>query len=91
MEELDPLDAELFEKALFMLKGLAELGVLLQVEKELPALVRAVFGGMATSSEKDMEKWQKAEARLQDALTVFARAARSTYQGGSLLKMLFGD
>ena len=28
-----------------------------------------------------MAQWQKAEARLQDALTEFARAARSSYQG----------
>ena len=82
MEELDPLDAELFEKTLFLLKGLPELGVLLQVEKELPALVRAVFGEHGDLFRKeDMAQWQKAEARLQDALTEFARAARSTYQG----------
>ena len=82
MEELDPLDAELFEKTLFMLKGLPELGVLLQVEKELPALVRAVFGEYGDLfREEDMARWQKAEARLQEALTEFARAARSTYQG----------
>jgi hypothetical protein len=82
MEELDPLDAELFEKTLFLLKGLPELGLLLQVEKELPALVRAVFGehGDLFRAE-DMAQWQKAEARLQDALTDFARAARSSYQG----------
>lgn len=82
MEELDPLDAELFEKTLFLLKGLPELGVLLQVEKELPALVRAVFGEHGDLfREEDMAKWQKAETRLQEALTEFARAARSTYQG----------
>lgn len=82
MEELDPLDAELFEKTLFLLKGLPELGVLLQVEKELPALVRAVFGEHGDLfREEDMAQWQKAEARLQDALADFARAARSTYQG----------
>ncbi|WP_206677662.1 Eco57I restriction-modification methylase domain-containing protein [Tabrizicola fusiformis] len=82
MEELDPLDAELFEQTLFMLKGLPELGVLLQVEKELPALVRAVFGehGDLFRAE-DMAQWQKAEARLREALTDYARAARSTYQG----------
>lgn len=82
MEELDPLDAKLFEKTLFLLKGLPELGVLLQVEKELPALVRAVFGehGDLFRAE-DLAQWQKAEARLQDALTEFARAARSNYQG----------
>lgn len=82
MEELDPLDAELFEKTLFLLKGLPELGVLLQVEKELPALVREVFGEHgALFREEDMAQWQKAETRLQEALTEFARAARSTYQG----------
>ena len=82
MKELDPLDAELFEKTLFLLKGLPELGVLLQVEKELPALVRTVFGEHGDLfREEDMAQWQKAETRLQDALTEFARAARSTYQG----------
>ncbi|MDC1249320.1 BREX-1 system adenine-specific DNA-methyltransferase PglX, partial [Planktomarina sp.] len=82
MEELDPLDAELFEKTLFLLKGLPELGVLLQVEKELPALVRAVFGEHGDLfREEDMAQWQKAEMRLREALTEFARAARSTYQG----------
>lgn len=82
MEELDPLDAVLFEKTLFLLKGLPELGVLLQVEKELPALVRAVFGEHGDLFRKeDMAQWLNAEARLQEALTEFARAARSTYQG----------
>jgi hypothetical protein len=82
MEELDPLDAELFEQTLFLLKGLPELGVLLQVEKELPALVRAVFGEHGDLfREEDMAQWRKAETRLQEALHEFARAARSTYQG----------
>ncbi|MEN3951267.1 SAM-dependent methyltransferase [Iodidimonas sp. SYSU 1G8] len=82
MEELDPLDAELFEKTLFVLKGLPELGVLLQVERELPALVRAVFGEHGDLfREEDVAQWRKAEVRLRDALTEFARAARSTYQG----------
>ncbi|TIL20466.1 MAG: SAM-dependent methyltransferase [Mesorhizobium sp.] len=82
MGELDPLDAELFEQTLFLLKGLPELGVLLQVEKELPALIRKVFGehGDLFRAE-DMAQWQKAEARLGEALTDYARAARSTYQG----------
>jgi len=82
MEELDPLDAELFEKTLFLLKGLPELGVLLQVEKELPALVRAVFGEHGALFRKDdTAAWQKAESRLQEALTNFTRAAQSTYLG----------
>jgi hypothetical protein len=81
MEELDPLDAELFEQTLFMLKGLPELGVLLQVEKELPALVRKVFGEYgALFQSEDMAQWQKAEFRLRDALTDYARATRSAYQ-----------
>lgn len=82
MEELAPLDAELFEQTLFMLKGLPELGVLLQVEKELPALIRKVFGEHGPMfSKEDMAQWQKAEARLREALTDYAHAARSTYQG----------
>jgi hypothetical protein len=32
-------------------------------------------------SKEDMAQWQKAEARLREALTDYARAARSTYQG----------
>ena len=82
MEELAPLDAELFEQTLFMLKGLPELGVLLQVEKELPALIRQVFGEHGSLFRADdMAQWQKAEARLREALTDYTRAARSTYQG----------
>jgi hypothetical protein len=82
MAELDPLDAELFEQTLFLLKGLPELGVLLQVEKELPALIRKVFGDHGDLfREEDMAQWQQAEARLREALTDYTRAARSTYQG----------
>ena len=80
--ELDHLDAELFEKTLQLLKGLPELGVLLQVERELPNLIRQVFGEHGSLfKEADMEQWQKAEARLRVALTEFAQAAKSTYQG----------
>ena len=82
MEELDPLDAELLEKTLFLLNGLPELGVLLQVEKELPTLVRKVFGEHGDLfREDDTVKWQNAETRLREALADYARAARSTYQG----------
>ncbi|MCZ8370026.1 MAG: BREX-1 system adenine-specific DNA-methyltransferase PglX [Porphyrobacter sp.] len=82
MEELDPLDAELFEQTLFMLKGLPELGVLLQVEKELPSLIRKVFGehGGLFRAE-DMAQWQRAEERLREALANYAHATQSTYQG----------
>ncbi|WP_142804162.1 SAM-dependent methyltransferase [Tepidiphilus sp. J10] len=80
---LDQRDAELFEKTLQLLKGLPELGVLLQVERELPHLIRQVYVGTGTGlfAEEEQENWQRAEARLRTALTEFARAAKSTYQG----------
>lgn len=79
---LDRRDTELFEKTLQLLKGLPELGVLLQVERELPSLIRQVFGEHGQLFKAaDFEQWQKAEARLRVALTEFAQAAKSTYQG----------
>jgi len=80
---LDPRDAELFEKTLQLLKGLPELGVLLQVERELPHLIRQVYVGTGTGlfAEEEQENWQRAEARLRTALTEFAQAAKATYQG----------
>lgn len=80
---LDQRDAELFEKTLQLLKGLPELGVLLQVERELPNLIRQVYVGKGTGlfAEQEQENWQQAEARLREALTEFAQAAKSTYQG----------
>ena len=73
----------LFEKTLQLLKGLPELGVLLRVERELPALIRQVYVGTGTGlfAEQERENWQQAEARLREALTEFAQAAKSTYQG----------
>ncbi|WP_291996334.1 BREX-1 system adenine-specific DNA-methyltransferase PglX [Candidatus Accumulibacter sp. ACC012] len=80
--DLDHLDAELFEKTLQLLKGLPELGVLLQIERELRNLIRQVFGEHGSLfKEADLEQWQKAEARLRMALTEFTQAARSNYQG----------
>lgn len=80
---LDKRDAELFEKTLQLLKGLPELGVLLQVEQELPHLIRQVYGGKGTGlfAQQEQENWQQAEARVREALTEFAQAAKSTYQG----------
>jgi hypothetical protein len=80
---LDKRDADLFEKALQMLKGLPELGVLLQVERELPQLVRNAYGGKGTGlfAEQEQENWRQAETRLREALSGFAQAAQSTYQG----------
>ncbi|HHG5361328.1 Eco57I restriction-modification methylase domain-containing protein [Pseudomonas aeruginosa] len=80
---LDQRDAELFEKTLQLLKGLPELGVLLQVERELPNLIRQVYVGKGTGlfAQQEQENWQQAEARLRTALTEFAQASKSTYQG----------
>ena len=80
---LDKRDAELFEKTLQLLKGLPELGVLLQVERELPHLIRQVYVGKGTGlfAEQEQANWQQAEARLRTALSEFAQAAKSTYQG----------
>lgn len=80
---LDQRDAELFEKTLQLLKGLPELGVLLQVERELPSLIRQIYVGKGTGlfAEQEQANWQQAEIRLRTALTEFAQAAKSTYQG----------
>jgi hypothetical protein len=80
--QLDGLDAELFTKTLQLLKGVPELGVLLQIERELPLLVRTVFGEHGSLFKNaDLEQWRKSEARLSAALTDFAQAAKATYQG----------
>ena len=80
---LDQRDAELFEKTLQLLNGLPELGVLLQVERELQHLIRQVYVGEGTGlfAAQEQESWQQVEARLRVALTEFAQAAKSTYQG----------
>lgn len=80
---LDQRDAELFEKTLQMLKGLPELGVLLQVERELPHLIEKVYG-KNTDLFNDRQKaktWAQIESDLRVALAEFAQAAKSTYQG----------
>ncbi len=80
---LDERDAELFDKTLQLLRSLPELGVLLPVEQELPHLIRQVYVGKGTGlfAEQEQANWQQAEARLRKALTEFAQAAKSTYQG----------
>lgn len=80
---LDKRDAELFEKTLQLLKSLPEMGVLLQVERELPHLIRQAYVGKGTGlfADQEQESWQQAEERLREALTGFAQAAKSTYQG----------
>lgn len=79
---LNSLDAELFNRTLQLLKGVPDLGVLLQVERELPLLVREVFGEHGSLfKDADGEQWGEAEARLREALIAFAQAAKATYQG----------
>ena len=80
---LDERDANLFEKTLQLLKGLPELGVLLQVERDIPDLISQVYVGTGTGlfAKQEQENWQLAESRLRIALTEFAQAAKSTYQG----------
>jgi len=80
---LDKRDADLFEKTLQLLKGLPELGVLLQVERELPHLIEKAYG-KNTDLFNDRHKaktWAQIESDLRTALTEFAQAAKSTYQG----------
>lgn len=80
-EKLDFLDAELFERTLTLLEGLPELGVLLQTERELPHLIRAVHGEHGPMfRDADLAQWQQAEERLRRALTELAEAAQSSYQ-----------
>lgn len=81
-QRLEELDAQLFEKTLFLLKGLPELGVLLRVEQELPKLIRQVFKDHGEMfAKEDLLHWQQAEMRLEEALRRFSKEARSTYQG----------
>lgn len=79
--QLDTLDAELFTQTLQLLKGVPEQGVLLQVEQELPRLVRKVFGEHGSLfKEADEQAWEKAEERLRAALTEFAEAGQGGFQ-----------
>lgn len=81
MEGLDRPDAELFEKTLLILKGLPELGVLLKVERDLPALIKKIFGEHGKLfKDEDEGQWRKAEIRLREGLVEFASAAQSSYQ-----------
>ena len=82
--QLDKQDADLFEKTLRLLKGLPELGLLLQIEKELPKLVRQIYGGGGAGglfSEMERENWQLAEKRLLHALNEFTQTSKTTYKG----------
>jgi hypothetical protein len=81
MAGMDALDAELFERTLFLLNGLPELGVLLRAEFEVPALVREIFGSHgAIFQAHDEHQWLKAEARLRNALQDFGRTAAGSYR-----------
>lgn len=76
-------DAELFELTLQLLRGLPELGVLLQVERDLQGLIRKVYSAN-TDLFADGERtktWVRIESDLRSALNNFAQAVKSTYQG----------
>lgn len=81
-EQLDTKDAQLFEKTLQLLHNLPELGVLLQVERELPKLIERVYGGSGNDlfAEQEQEVWNQAEYRLRNALTNFTEQVSSNYQ-----------
>jgi hypothetical protein len=81
-EQLDTKDAELFEKTLQLLHNLPELGVLLQVEQELPKLIKQVYGGSGDDlfAAQEQETWQQAEQRLRQALSTFTEQVSSSYQ-----------
>jgi hypothetical protein len=83
LADLNLLDAELFEKTLQMLKGLPELGVLLQVELELPHLIEMVYGKNTDlfNDRKKAKSWVEIESDLRKTLIEFAQTAKSTYQG----------
>jgi hypothetical protein len=80
---LDPRDAELFEKTLQLLRGIPEMGVLLQMERELPYLIEKVYGKNTDlfNDRQNAKTWVQIETDLRTALTEFAQAAKSTYQG----------
>jgi hypothetical protein len=82
--QLDKRDAELFEKALQMLKHLSEMGVLLRVERELPNLIRQVYGayGDVFKDHAKMKTWIEIEHGLRVALHEFVHSSKYTYQGG---------
>lgn len=81
-DQLDTQDAELFEKTLQLLHNLPELGVLLQVEQELPKLIKQVYGGRGDGlfAAQEQETWQQAEQRLRQALSTFTGQVSSSYQ-----------
>lgn len=80
---LDKRDAELFEKTLKLLKGLPEMGVLLQVERDLPHLIEKVYGKNIDlfNDGHQAKTWAQIETDLHSALTDFSQAAKATYQG----------
>lgn len=79
---LDTKDAELFRRTLQLLKGLPELGVLLQVEKDLPRLIQQVYGTTGSLfDESRMKTWAQIEQTLHAGLQAFAQATKTNYQG----------
>lgn len=81
-EQLDSKDAELFDKTLQLLRNLPDLGVLLQMEQELPKLIKQIYGGTdgGLFAAQEQETWYQAEQRLREALNIFTERVSSSYQ-----------
>ena len=58
------------------------MGVLLRIEKDLPAMIKKLYAEHGDLfQEEDEERWQSAELRLQEALQEFTMGAETSYQG----------
>ena len=59
------------------------MGVLLQMERELPHLIEKVYGKNTDlfNDRQNAKTWVQIETDLRTALTEFAQAAKATYQG----------
>jgi len=79
--QLDELDAELFTRTLKLLRTIPEQGVLLKIEREIPRLLRAIFGEHGgLFKEEDEQVWRRAEERLRLALKEFLEAGQGNVQ-----------
>lgn len=86
-KNLDSKDAELFSRTLDLLFGLPEHGVILKIEKEIPLLIREIYGEQGPIfSEADYERWKSSEKRLQKALYEFIHESNVTYKDRLFVK-----
>ncbi|SLM27561.1 conserved hypothetical protein [Desulfamplus magnetovallimortis] len=82
INNLDDLDAELFDQTLTLLDRMPEQGIILKAETELPRLIKKIFGEHGgLFKQEDIQQWESAEKRLRKALRTFSTAGLSSYQG----------